>query len=91
MNAREQAHASFCTDHAEGICRADDLAAGKWEIGLSAVDGEATVYVWHPEILPDETSGTLRPAEAIELGRALVAQGTLGLLQGGHAASSDAV
>jgi hypothetical protein len=84
-------HAPFCTNHAEGICRADDLTSGKWEIGLSEVDGEATVYVWHPEIIPDETSGTLRPAEAIELGRALVAQGTRGLLQGGAAASADAV
>lgn len=75
------AHAGFCAEHSEGICRAGDLTAGKWEIGLSEVDGEATVYVWHPEIIPDETSGTLSPAQAIELGQALITQGARGLLQ----------
>ena len=72
-------HADFCTDHAEGICRAGDLTAGKWEVGLSEVDGEATVYVWHPEILPDEARGAISPADAIELGRALMVQGMRGL------------
>lgn len=74
-------HAGFCAEHAEGICRASDITAGKWEIGLSGVRGNAIVYVWHPEIIPDETSGALSPAQAIELGRALIAQGTRGLSQ----------
>lgn len=74
-----ETHAGFCADHTEGICRAGDLIAGKWEIGLSNTDGETTVRAWHPEILPDETRGGLSPTEAVELGQALMIQGMRGL------------
>jgi hypothetical protein len=72
-------HAKFCTNHADGICRADDLDAGKWEIGLSDDGTGPTIYLAHPEILPAVERGAMDPEDAVALGRALVLQGRRGL------------
>lgn len=76
--AMRETHAGFCTDHTEGICRADDVTAGKWEIGLSDDGTGPIVHLFHPEILPAVEYGSMDPTEAIELGRALLAQGMRG-------------
>lgn len=68
-------HPGWCRVDEEGIHVADDITAGKWEIGLTAVDGdEPKVRPWHPDFLSDETLVDLPGADAIELGRALILQ-----------------
>lgn len=73
-------HAAFCAEHdPEGICQAGDIEAGKWTIGLSRCDGETSVWLHHPTVIPDELAGRLDPREALEMGRALIVQGMRGL------------
>jgi hypothetical protein len=74
-----EAHASFCTDHSEGICRASDLTADKWEIGLADDGTGSTIYLFHPEIIAAVEYGAMAPEGAVELGRALMIQGTRAL------------
>lgn len=77
-------HQPFCEPalhDPEGICQAPDIdTPDGWTIGLTHAGGDdrAIVHLGHPDVIPLPELGMLTPAEAYDLGWALITQATRG-------------